>query len=853
MKMSIESGPGPKRTLPAALAPSYRMLSHEASARPEAAHLPPSPISTLPKPVAPYAPQFRQRELAHVRVANKGEARALGISTGDYNSGSPAEKQAQSVQQEPPQEPALGAGVSLDPDWQPDLGIDAPGRAPILGDARIRNPVPNKLQHKLNDKDGNFAVMHMDVSKPVLDSRDLAAKRTSEMTQAAAIEATKNGYQPIKRSKLAWHPGQTSDQRLPDVLSPETAKFEQSRLLTLVRSLHPTLVVDQLCRALAYFGGTPGAALSAGSTFPDSDRMNGSGKAFVGWLAEIFPPMDLENLPQPSWVAVPAQHALVSGTQEVTDQVSQDATGPSPQGLENASAIGAANPQKRPRGRPKGSKGKKDKSLGKGERVVGHESAAGETEALSSQLSQPLPLSQSTVGAQISGVTHSGGVVPGSSPNVTPSGKKRGRPKGSKNRPKPQGTDDGGGKSVASPGPTNATAETVSNNPETPGINQSPHSQPQGFDQGDLITGGRLGMQAPPSQQVRDWAGQPSLDNLPPTQPTNPALEHSPARKRKPSMHLKQSSNPGTRLDFHTSDGYNPASASPTLQRNDRNMLQGGPEGAKRRRISKEASQSGVQATTNTHSNASPVETSSSTVTSPTTASSAGLMHNSPQGYDSQSPSLGPQASQHASLMHIRRGPWTQQQQQQYIQMQQQHQKRAHQVARNGAGLSLSEEAMSGIAHSAPTASFVSSSQDQQRTTARAQPKAQSHQMQQQKPGNGQSQGPSSLSHTIENGTGSYQTRPNSESQGFSQVSPSAPTLNGSAPNSSAMGLQPSTYPGFANNPAYLGMQYALGARRVVQPGASTYGAQLGGNQLEETLTQADMPNRMYSTFGRQS
>ncbi|KAF5662600.1 hypothetical protein FHETE_7884 [Fusarium heterosporum] len=53
-------------------------------------------------------------------------------------------------------------------------------------DGRIRNAVPSKLKGKTDRKQGNFGVMQMHVQKPEMTERDLAAKRTSEGTAAAA-------------------------------------------------------------------------------------------------------------------------------------------------------------------------------------------------------------------------------------------------------------------------------------------------------------------------------------------------------------------------------------------------------------------------------------------------------------------------------------------------------------------------------------------------------------------------------------------------------------------------------------------------------------------------------------------
>ncbi|KAM0198593.1 hypothetical protein ACHAQI_012328 [Fusarium lateritium] len=96
--------------------------------------------------------------------------------------------------------------------------VSAP--SPSLGlnpyhDGRIRNAVPNKLKGKTNRKQGNFGVMQMHVQKPEMTERDLAAKRTSEGTAAAAKLAGAQRYvqprrpRPRPQPAVAYPPPQT--------------------------------------------------------------------------------------------------------------------------------------------------------------------------------------------------------------------------------------------------------------------------------------------------------------------------------------------------------------------------------------------------------------------------------------------------------------------------------------------------------------------------------------------------------------------------------------------------------------------------------------------------------------------
>ncbi|KAI0025443.1 hypothetical protein F4780DRAFT_330613 [Xylariomycetidae sp. FL0641] len=312
------------------------------------------------------------------------------------------------------------------------------------GDGRIRNPVPSKLKDVNDHMRGSFNVMHMDVvSHRASEGRDAAAKRTSENTELQAKLAQTNTYVSHQRrahyprppaskqsgskaraeSEAAVNPGPC----LP--LTVEETKSEQARLLTLLRALPHHTVVDQICKALAFFGGIPDAPPPTDGKFPESAWANGSGSLFVGWISEIFPDLDNPRKPPP---APPAP--------------------------------------KRPRGRPKGSKASKirsDKGIKKGpmkatktkrkqtqdanddgwvdvddsvlelnddgdliEASGPSQNPSTPSRALNGGPAAATPATGSTAGFRsINNSTTT--PVPGST------AKRRGRPKGSKNRPKP--------------------------------------------------------------------------------------------------------------------------------------------------------------------------------------------------------------------------------------------------------------------------------------------------------------------------------------------------------------------------------------------------------------------------------
>lgn len=261
-------------------------------------------------------------------------------------------------------------------------------------DGRVRNPVPNKLKGKTDTKNGNFGVMHMGLalakknespSRDTAAERGAAAQRTSENTASRARAAQQEKYvPPRKRATTAAMDdvpprvmdGSRSFGRigLSDVhkprgraLAPDEVKQEQARLLTLLRSITPLKVVDQLCTAVAYFGGIPSAPPPEDGIFPESANTRESGALFIGWLAEIFPIVNgpsevfrppeppkvptIPTVPEPSPISVTPQLSEPSRASEVSVRAKSP---PQATGISEISQVsGPQQPVKRGRGRPR--------------------------------------------------------------------------------------------------------------------------------------------------------------------------------------------------------------------------------------------------------------------------------------------------------------------------------------------------------------------------------------------------------------------------------------------------------------------------------------------------------------------
>ncbi|KAI1467459.1 uncharacterized protein F4812DRAFT_398192 [Daldinia caldariorum] len=337
-------------------------------------------------------------------------------------------------------------------------------------DGRVRNPVPSKLKDVTEQMKGNFSVMHMDVaSHRASEGRDAAAKRTSESTALQAKLAQTDSYvSHQRRANYPRPPGlkqftspkkSASVEPVPEIapvveeLRPLTiteTKTEQARLLTLLRTLPPHTVVDQLCKALAFFGGIPEAPPPADGKFPESAEANGSGSLFVGWIAEIFP-----NLKEPR------RRTSIPATQ--------------PMNL------------RRPRGRPKGSKASKsrsDKGMKKGTKGTTNRAQEAQDDSWVDVEDSVLELNEDDDLVEVEGPSENAPSTPpqlheegqfNNTPMMGSTGgfksindanttlgpgssiKRRGRPKGSKNRPK-----DASGVQQA-----NQSAESASANPNS--------------------------------------------------------------------------------------------------------------------------------------------------------------------------------------------------------------------------------------------------------------------------------------------------------------------------------------------------------------------------------------------------
>lgn len=364
------------------------------------------------------------------------------------------------LQQIQPRPTSGDAGPPLSPSGP--MPWTGPTYANGYKDGRVKDPVPSNLRGKANPQGGSFSVMHIDINTTEAKRRDEIAKRTSERTERAAKMAQMAGYTSFSRRRFDEAPNSPAANNSSSSLSmtstatanaqtgprqtsldPKQTKEEQARLLTLLRSLNPAAVVDQLCKGLAYFGGIPGAPPPDDGAFPESAEKNGTGSQFVGFIAEIFPHQ------------IGNQALAMSPTRPYA--LPQDASSDAPAPPNNEPASPPKEPGKRPRGRPKGSKAtkvRKDKGIRK---VLSKTSAGSDT-----GMNPP----SSAVDADTSWVDVDENVAStGDQQSSVP--RKRGRPKGSKNRPKDHSSDPNANGDAATPSTKTKKPKKVKNGAAT--------------------------------------------------------------------------------------------------------------------------------------------------------------------------------------------------------------------------------------------------------------------------------------------------------------------------------------------------------------------------------------------------
>ncbi|RSL70477.1 hypothetical protein CEP54_001721 [Fusarium duplospermum] len=808
-------------------------------------------------------------------------------------------------------------------------------------DGRIRNPVPSKLKGKTDGRQGNFSVMQIDVPRPEMTERDLAAKRTSEGTAAAARLANSQGYRhpkrprpnvitpappvrfrpyptpvlpapprpipqppplapavpiekasvekapadkapaekgPVERTPASNPPTQATSPSIQEIspppqaqeidppptgpsgLSPHDTKTEQARLLTLLRSLHPILVVDQLCKALAYFGGIPGAPPPADGIFPQSAGTNGPGSLFVAWISEIFPHLD------------GVDKAAVTQTPPAIPPVGA----PGAASITNSSVANAAPVTvKRSRGRPKGSKSskvRKDKGIKK-KVVIGSESV----QTNDATATQSTPAEQAPEASQppTAGDQRQTASVAQANPNSTVQpttphvGKKRGRPKGSKNKPKSHpGTQDGGAD------PSNATASNPVVDSPLAHKTTSNHQDADSSANVGNTGAGLNGMTANPVQPepngsvlVQEPAVESDADNSvdQPPLPTPLSTQSTPtivSRKRKPSQQTPQANvqampTPNT---LQVPDAVSRSGNSPRTQN------------PKRRRVSEEMGQSMALSGNESHSTGVEASASPTIVSNgqPSSASSSfdsqgqinqlggGVNHRPQQLLPHQRQQLQQQHQQHQNLNLHQFDQNQQQQQQQQPQPQPQQSpdigseqpNQTQQMAPTAVNRSRNRPVMSNMAAQAVYERQKQHYQQRQQQRQMANHFGQatgapfSRNMgsnsptqfqQQQHPTNaalGYSGRPS-LSH---------HQHPQQQQQQQHQQHPQTQTQTQTQPDESPGAPNMAQFQDF-NGQSYLDMDYSMNAGTAVGFDSHT--------QLEAALAEPDMRDRIYHAIGR--
>ncbi|SCV51466.1 uncharacterized protein FFB14_12039 [Fusarium fujikuroi] len=100
---------------------------------------------------------------------------------------------------------------------------------------------------------------------------------------------------PVDPTQEANREQPTITKLLTTTLQPEEVRAEQYRLLELLRKLHPSTVVETLCSALTRLDGVTRRFPSPDGESSESGSKKSSGDLLIAWISEIFPPNFAEN------------------------------------------------------------------------------------------------------------------------------------------------------------------------------------------------------------------------------------------------------------------------------------------------------------------------------------------------------------------------------------------------------------------------------------------------------------------------------------------------------------------------------------------------------------------------------
>ncbi|KAF5234973.1 hypothetical protein FANTH_11889 [Fusarium anthophilum] len=136
--------------------------------------------------------------------------------------------------------------------------------------------------------EGDFAprVNHEQEDAPFIDAnsaQDVNMNPSNEIAMPIDPTQEANREQPVITKLLTA------------TLPPREVRAEQYRLIELFRKLHPSTVVETLCGALTQFGGATRRLPSPDGESSVSGSKNSSGDLFISWISEIFPPNFAEN------------------------------------------------------------------------------------------------------------------------------------------------------------------------------------------------------------------------------------------------------------------------------------------------------------------------------------------------------------------------------------------------------------------------------------------------------------------------------------------------------------------------------------------------------------------------------
>ncbi|KAF4414711.1 hypothetical protein FACUT_14031 [Fusarium acutatum] len=251
-------------------------------------------------------PQITERDLAAKLTSERTAAAAKLASAQGYRyprrPRPPHTAAARKLPQSLSNFPSVTAGIHGPVPQPPPLGTVMPceERRAEAGSAQVstrleKNPLTEPGSMENIETEILAESTKGDVAPGVNHEQEDAPFVDANSAQDVSMNPSNEIAMPVDPTQEANREQPAITKLLTTTLPPEEVRAEQYRLLELLRKLHPSTVVETLCSALTQFGGATRRLPSPDGESSESGSKKSSGDLFISWISEIFPPNFAEN------------------------------------------------------------------------------------------------------------------------------------------------------------------------------------------------------------------------------------------------------------------------------------------------------------------------------------------------------------------------------------------------------------------------------------------------------------------------------------------------------------------------------------------------------------------------------